>query len=240
MSVKYTGLQARIKELSLVATYVPCAAHSINLVGVNAVSSSTTTVNYFGVVQALYVYFSSSPRRWEILCERLKSNECRLMLKSTSKTRWSADANAIKALRFGYNEVLVALEDISQYLNQNPTTQNEARQLLSKLKKKETGVLTTVWNSILQRINIANKDLQSSKINVSAIVPLYTSLIDFIQSVRENFTMYEEEAFSLNITSDYSLKRKVKVPKSKHLDYTNSPCTDLTSRENVIINTCYM
>ncbi|CAI6359463.1 unnamed protein product [Macrosiphum euphorbiae] len=56
-SGKYTGLQGRIKELSPVATYVPCAAHSIHLVGVNAVSSSTTTVNYFGVVQALYVFF---------------------------------------------------------------------------------------------------------------------------------------------------------------------------------------
>ncbi|XP_050066902.1 zinc finger MYM-type protein 1-like [Aphis gossypii] len=184
MSGKYTGLQARIKELSPVATYVPCAAHSINLVGVNAVSSSTTTVNYFGVVQALYVFFSSSPR--------------------------SQHHKHIKALRLGYNEVLVALEDIRQDLNQNPITQNEARQLLSKLKKKETGVLTTVWNSILQRINSVNKDLQSSKINVSAIVPLYTSLIDFIQSIRENFTTYEEEASSLNITSDYSLKRKVK------------------------------
>lgn len=69
------------------------------------------------------------------MCERLKSNECCLTLESTSQTRWSADANAIQALRLGYNEVLVALEDnISQDLNQNPTTQNES--ILSKLKKK--------------------------------------------------------------------------------------------------------
>lgn len=32
----------------------------------------------------------------------------------------------------------------------------------------------------------------------------------------------------------------MKVPKSKHLDDTNSPCTDLTSRENFIINRYYV
>lgn len=59
--VKNTGLRARIKELSPAADYVPYAAHSINSVGVYAVSSNTTTVNYFGVVQALYVFFFLLP-----------------------------------------------------------------------------------------------------------------------------------------------------------------------------------
>ena len=37
MAGQYSGLQARIKELAPLAEYVPCAAHSLNLVGTNAV-----------------------------------------------------------------------------------------------------------------------------------------------------------------------------------------------------------
>ncbi|XP_008178879.1 zinc finger MYM-type protein 1-like [Acyrthosiphon pisum] len=33
MSGMYTGLQARIKEVNPLATFVPCSAHSLNLVG---------------------------------------------------------------------------------------------------------------------------------------------------------------------------------------------------------------
>uniref|UniRef100_A0A2S2Q4N5 Zinc finger MYM-type protein 1 n=1 Tax=Sipha flava TaxID=143950 RepID=A0A2S2Q4N5_9HEMI len=89
MSGKYSGLQARIKQLSPKAEYVPCAAHSINLVGISTVESCLEAVNYCGVVQSLYVFFSSSPRRWDLLKEQLKCNKTPLTLKSTSNTRWS-------------------------------------------------------------------------------------------------------------------------------------------------------
>lgn len=61
MSRKYSGLQARIKQLSPKAEYGPCAAHSLNFVGTSAVESCIEAVNYFGVVQSLNVLFSSSP-----------------------------------------------------------------------------------------------------------------------------------------------------------------------------------
>lgn len=44
----------------------------------------------------------------------------------------------------------------------------------------------------------------------------------------------------LDIVSEYSVKRKVKAPKSKNLDDTNSQGVDLTSRENFIFNTHYI
>lgn len=109
MSGKYSGFRARIKNLSPKAEYIPCAAHSLNLVDVSAVKSCLEAVNYFGVVQSLYVFFSSSPHRWEVLKEQLKFNKIPITLKSTSNTRWSADVNTVKALRLGYNEILTAL-----------------------------------------------------------------------------------------------------------------------------------
>jgi len=38
MSVIYSGVQARIKSINALAGFVPCSAHSLNLVGKNAAS----------------------------------------------------------------------------------------------------------------------------------------------------------------------------------------------------------
>jgi hypothetical protein len=58
MSGIYSGLQARIKEINPLAHFVPCAAHSLNLVGTCAAESCPNAVSYFGFVQSLYNFFS--------------------------------------------------------------------------------------------------------------------------------------------------------------------------------------
>ena len=44
MSGKYSGLQARVKERKPKAAWIPCAGHSLNLVGKNAAECCITTV----------------------------------------------------------------------------------------------------------------------------------------------------------------------------------------------------
>lgn len=51
MSGKYNGLQTRSKEINKFADYVPCAAHSLNLVGVEAINIVPCIRNYFSIVQ---------------------------------------------------------------------------------------------------------------------------------------------------------------------------------------------
>ena len=53
---KYTGLQARIHQLNEFAIYVPCAGHSLNLVGVKAAECCLQTVTFFDFVQHLYTF----------------------------------------------------------------------------------------------------------------------------------------------------------------------------------------
>ena len=45
------------------AVYIPCAAHSLNLVGLCAVDSCVEAVNFFGILQKVYVFFSASTYR---------------------------------------------------------------------------------------------------------------------------------------------------------------------------------
>jgi len=70
----YKGLQARIRELNLVAFYIPCAAHSLNLVGTHSVEASNESVKFYCLLQHVYNFFSASTHRWSILTSHLKSN----------------------------------------------------------------------------------------------------------------------------------------------------------------------
>lgn len=67
MSEKYNGLQARIKKYSKNAVFVPCAAHSLNLVGSNAAESTKEGAKFFYTCQMVYTFFSSSTYRWKLL-----------------------------------------------------------------------------------------------------------------------------------------------------------------------------
>ena len=56
------------------------------------------------------------------------------------------------------------------------------------MSKLETALMTVIWDTILERINSTNKSFQNNEsYNISSIVPMYSSLIVFIQSVRKNF-----------------------------------------------------
>ncbi|GFX96728.1 zinc finger MYM-type protein 1 [Trichonephila clavipes] len=79
MSGRYNGVQALLKEKNKLANYVPCAAHSPNLVGAESVKVATEIVNFFGLVQHTYVFFSASTHWWELLNRENK-------LKATLKT----------------------------------------------------------------------------------------------------------------------------------------------------------
>ncbi|XP_065652793.1 uncharacterized protein LOC136080111 [Hydra vulgaris] len=63
MSGKYNGVQAHIHSLNEFARFVPFAAHTLNLVGVHAAEVSPLMITFFGKVQAIFNFFSSSTLR---------------------------------------------------------------------------------------------------------------------------------------------------------------------------------
>ena len=67
--------------------WIPCAAHSLNLVDQNVVESSTTVSSYFAFIQRLYTFFST-PKRWNVLSSRLKEAG-HVVIKLLCGTRWS-------------------------------------------------------------------------------------------------------------------------------------------------------
>lgn len=139
MSGTYSGLQARIRQINPLAEWVPCAAHTLNLVGINSVNSCFQTDEFFSLVQALFNFASKSTSRWQTITSGLAPNDNTRIetLKSLSDTRWSAHASATKALHQNYGNIQESLLKLSTDTSQNVTTQREAATYNSKMDELE-------------------------------------------------------------------------------------------------------
>ncbi|KAJ3593508.1 hypothetical protein NHX12_005842 [Muraenolepis orangiensis] len=95
MRGKNKGVQARLLELNPRALFVPCGAHTLNLVLADAAKSSLDATGYFGYLQKLFTLFSASTKRWDILKSHVTTT-----LKSWSETRWESRVNSVEAVRY--------------------------------------------------------------------------------------------------------------------------------------------
>ncbi|GLV38526.1 hypothetical protein CBL_05118 [Carabus blaptoides fortunei] len=140
MSGIYSGLQQRMKQASNnLAEYVPCAAHSLNLVSSCAAECCLQATSFFMFVQKLYIFFSASTNRRKLLKEECGNS---LLPKTLSSTRWSARSDSCKALRNSYANYISALTVIANDASQTKSTQLEAMKLVNKMKKLEIGIMT--------------------------------------------------------------------------------------------------
>lgn len=220
MSGIYTGLQARLKRLNPLADYVPCAAHSLNLVGACAAECVTEAASFFSTLQSLYTFFAASTRRWDLLSSNVKSNM--KVLKRVDGTRWSPRHDACDSLCKNWDGVLQSLTIMIEDVHEKAVTRSEAATLKKQLGRFETVFMAVFWNSLLDRFNSTSTLLQSVNIDIGVAVELYRSLIDFVDSLRseEMFEVYVEKA-KCTIPEEYKFdskrrcKRKLQLGEAK-------------------------
>ncbi|KAL4148045.1 hypothetical protein QTP88_002349 [Uroleucon formosanum] len=191
MSGVYSGLQARIKGACPYAIFVPCAAHSLNLVGEYAVNFYKLGTEFFNFLQALYIFFSASTYRWEILSDYL-TNSKNKTVKRLSDTQWAARHEGCSSLSQNWTELLKALNSFVENLMENSKTKCESTGLIKKMNSLEMCILVTFWNDILERFNSTSKKLQTVEIDLTIVINLYTSLIHYVTDLRNTFSHYEK------------------------------------------------
>ncbi len=241
MSGCYNGLQAHIKKINRLAHYVPCAAHSLNLVGVRAAESCVGAISFFGFVQTLYNFFSASTHRWAIMLKHLKKGDeskqySSLVLKRVSDTRWCARVDATKALAKGYNCFQNALQSIEGDETQRSQVMHEAKCLLKDLEKKENAVMAVFWAAILDRINGVSISLQKPTIELRTAVDLLKSLLDFLLLQRELFDDYEMTA-NEKIDTQYSYENQRVRRRKRHNDDGSADDVVHTGKDKLKIET---
>ncbi|CAG5021481.1 unnamed protein product [Parnassius apollo] len=202
MSGRYSGLQTRIREINKYADYIPCAGHSLNLVGVKAAECVNAVVK----------------------------NE-KKVVKSLSATRWSARADAIIALFTGHTDITKALDDLSKDDTQSNETRLEAKTILKQITKFENVFITVVWHEILTRINDTSKNLQKENMDLYIACSLLNSLELYLLDIRDKFDEFLEKAKSFtdiceseSTSEPRNRRRSVKLTRfegeSEHTQFT--------------------
>lgn len=238
MSGIYSGLQRRIKNHSSTAFFVPCASHSLNLVGNNAAESCSDALHFFSFCQNLFTFFSGSTRRWNVLKKILPNDG--ISLKKICDTRWSARADAILALKKGYIEIQTALNTMCQSEEEKPIARTEAKGLLKNFEKYETALLTILWYKLLTRLNFTSKALQDPKINLLNGENLLNSLKQFVKDIRENFTEIETEAKTLTNECLFDDEKKRVKTRKLQTDESSSNEVNLKGLQKFITQTVYV
>ena len=188
MSGKYNGAQAIIKEQYPSAIFSPCGCHTLNLCGNDAAECIPEAITYFGTIQTICNLFSSSPKRWEILAQRIGCS-----LHGISGTRWSDRVESVKPFVAHLPGVKLALEDLLE-LNITPKTRNEIHGAISYVSSFTCIIMSVVWHKILVPIDFCNKVIQASDATLDIEVANIESLIAQLVALRDNWKAMWNEA----------------------------------------------
>lgn len=204
MRGKHSGVQARILELNSRAFYVPCNAHTLNLVLNDSANCCLEAVSFFSLIQAIYNFFSSSTHRWDILIKYLPG----LTVKPLSATRWESRVDAVKVIRFQLNEICDALSDIEE--NNTLTnvssvkSRSEAQGILKNISNFKFVMCSVIWYDILYEINISSKLLQSPSLDLSEAITQLNTTKKFLED-------YRSEGFEKALKTSKEIAKKVGI-----------------------------
>ena len=120
------GVQRRLLDINPRALYMPCACHSLNLTLCDMAKSCGKAISFFGIVQRIYVLFSSSTKRWNILLGHVES----LTVKSLCNTRWESRIKSVKAIRFQAPQLRSALLQLSKDNDTEPKDRSDAKKII--------------------------------------------------------------------------------------------------------------
>ncbi|XP_015120741.1 zinc finger MYM-type protein 1-like [Diachasma alloeum] len=208
MAGKYKGMQALSIEKNLLAIFVACCGHSLNLVGKAAANSCAFAVHFINFVQNIYTVFTATPERYAILVAKLSKDGSQFHVpKNLSDTRWSCRADATKALINSYDKLRETLDEIRQDDEQKDIVRIEPKRLFQKMCSLEIAFYTLFWNDILESFNATNKLLQYPTMVLHVAVAALKSLRSFVESKRDKFEEYEKLAQKLSDLEDYSQSR---------------------------------
>ncbi|XP_023210359.1 uncharacterized protein LOC111613242 [Centruroides sculpturatus] len=196
----------KILEMNNRAFYVPCSAHSLNLVVNDAANITHETVNFLNIIQEIYIFFSSSTKRWSIIVKHLPD----FKLKALSATLWSSRIDAVKPLWYHLEKIFDALLEISDNSSEWVcTTSYKAHSLALNIQNYRFICSIEIWFDILNEINALSKMMQSPIINTQICINLLNKLVDKFTEYRmdEHFERVLEEASNvaheLNVETDF-------------------------------------
>lgn len=194
MTGRYSGVQARIKDVNPRCLFVWTFDHAFNLVVMEACGSCLPAKNLFGILEKIYTFFSTSRKRSDVL--KLKQKQfviSRLhMPQRVSTTRWWSHQKALCTLFFAesgklFDCFVATLEDCMSACEHSAETVCEANALLKNLLSFEVILTAHVFNEIFQVTDPASLYLQSESVDLLTAVNLVEEAESGLRDLRDKF-----------------------------------------------------
>ena len=183
-----TGVQTRVREFAPYATYIHCYAHVLNFVLVDSVKSIKSASEFFTLLEALYVFVSSS--KIHVLFMD-KQHQCRpheqaLELQKLSDTRWVCRYAAVNAVCRTYDSIILTVEEVAISSVNEYTQAIEARGLLHQIKSFSFLLSLITFDRILTSTKQLSDNLQCSSIDLSRATELVVATKHLLTDYRSD------------------------------------------------------
>lgn len=237
MSGQYHGTQKQLSELvGRNIPYIPCQAHRLNTFIEHSCNASVVIGDLFSVLESLYVFFSSSTKRYSHLMTELSAMENSLKLQNLSKTRWTARAESIKAVWASFECVINVLSEISISQKFDGKTKLGAHGLSKKLLTFDFIVALMFMKNIMYKLKNLTEKLEAEELNIIDATILIDSAIQSLESINCDSDGTDQligsaiafaKTFDVDAVADFNRHHRKRMP-SKRLDSHCSTQADFT------------
>ena len=114
------------------------------------------------------------------------------MPKHLSDTRWDAHAKATEAILESYSAITNALSHLHSDMRR-VIPDFMLTTFCKKMEKLEFVFMLHFWSRVLGRLHRVSKALQKSELLLSTCAELYTSLVDFLSEIRDEFDEFDQQ-----------------------------------------------
>ncbi|KAJ8043433.1 hypothetical protein HOLleu_10513 [Holothuria leucospilota] len=143
-------------------------------------------VTFFGTIQKVYTFFTSSQPR----LNRLEQAQENLGMEKTKlqrlcETRWYCRHDSVKAIKVLYPALLQAIEDITEN-GTFPETKAEARGLLEFMSTFEFVFMIGMWSKVLYEMSTLSEYMQQVSMDLVTASSLIGAAMKNLEQQRSN------------------------------------------------------
>ena len=242
MSGKRSGVQARFREIvGSGCIYIHCYAHRLNLVVVDTARGIKEVDNFFGLMQAVYSFFSVSSLRHGRFTKAQRDKDIRVMeIPSLSDTRWVCRFAAVQLFLNRFECLILALETIID----DSTDRAEAAEAVGlsvQLQEFSFLFFLQVFNCVLGLTKPLSDTLQAKQLNLATAIDLLDSTCKALKERRSEKYFEDEvwkrsgslaENMNIDVTTPCARKRLSRPPKALQEGVIMAPIGARVAEEN--------
>ena len=178
MSGKYSGLQAKMRELSKKALYIWCQAHRLNRLIEGLLKSSPHVTGTINLLQELYNFFNGYRRNATLVAAQESEDHVKTLKRVSDTTRsWRSVEDGVCVVLDCFESIITALEALSVVVANDAVTVTLADGLLQRLQNFGIIVTLLMLQNIFKKTGPVSRLLQDVACDYGVAASLFEDCV---------------------------------------------------------------